>query len=310
MNIVEAYIKFKKQLLIFISGLPGCGKMELAKNISADFNIEIIDQFNYYKKDYSVTTTLPDGTELINWYTDDAIDWDKFNKNINEMKEKGLIVVGISFPSDKIEATPDHHIHLNISKQLCMEKRTEFLNKHKDEEKYKEDLELIGTQTEKLKMNQLIFPYYLEAIKNAKINKFININELNENQTYDIAFDLLLDMIKKYLKQDQYSETSSEQTTETIQSTTDSENSHTPKVSRITKLNTNYKKPNNKKKQKTNKGGKDETMTIHAEMLSEPRNTYEYQTNESLDMIEKLTDPEEFSEDEGPIYFIYPNTDA
>lgn len=295
MNIVEAYIKFKKQLLIFISGLPGCGKMELAKNISDDFNIKLIDQFDYYKTNYSVTTTLPDETKLINWYTDDAIDWDHFNEDINEMKKDGLIVVGISFPTDKMNTTPDYHIHLNISKQLCMEKRTEFLEKHKDEPKFKEDYDLIGTQTEKLKMNQLIYPYYLDSIKNAKINKFLNINELTYDQVYDTAFDLLIDMINKYLKHDQYSETS----TENIH--------HTPKVSRVTRMEKdNKKKKNNKNKKKP----KDETITIHAELLSEPRNTYEYQTNESLDMIEKLTDPEEFSEGEGPIHFMYPNTDV
>ena len=202
MNIIEAYIKFKGQLLIFISGLPGCGKLELAKNISEDFKLKIIDQYNYYIQDYSFTTKLPDGTEVVNWYTDDAIDWDRFNQDIKAMKGDGLLVIGISFPEDKIESKPDYHIHLNISKQACVERRKMFLEKHKDEENYGEDYKLIGSVTEKLKMNQLIFPYYLESIKKAKINKFININEMNNDVVYDTAFDALIDMIKKYLKQD------------------------------------------------------------------------------------------------------------
>ena len=35
MNIVEAYIKFKGQLLIFVSGLSGCGKSTIGKKIAS-----------------------------------------------------------------------------------------------------------------------------------------------------------------------------------------------------------------------------------------------------------------------------------
>ena len=113
MNIVEAYIKFKGQLIIFISGLPACGKMRLAKTIHKDFNLKLIDQFNYYKEDYNVTTQLKDGTTLINWYTDDAIDWSHLNEDIEKFKTEGLIVVGFSLPDDRVTLKPDYHIHLN-----------------------------------------------------------------------------------------------------------------------------------------------------------------------------------------------------
>jgi uridine kinase len=54
MNIVEAYIKFKGQLIIFISGLPACGKLILAKTIQTDFSLKLLNQFDYYKEDYKV----------------------------------------------------------------------------------------------------------------------------------------------------------------------------------------------------------------------------------------------------------------
>jgi cytidylate kinase len=278
MNIVEAYIKFKGQLLIFISGLPGCGKMELAKNISQDFKLKLIDQYDYYIKDYNVKAMLQDGVELINWYTDSAIDWERFNADINNFKTSGLVVIGVSFPIDKLSSHADFHIHLNISKQICMQRRKEFLEKHKDDKQYKEEFDLIDTQTEKLKMNQLIFPYYLDSIKKAKVNKFININEISNDQVYDIAYDYIIDIIKKYLKHDE---------------PISSENSLTPKVSKVTKTK-------NKKKFE-----KEEPIIFHAELLSEPKYTYEFE--DSLNMMDKVFTQSDFSEDEGPIYFIEPN---
>ena len=52
MNVIEAYIKYKTQLIIFISGLSGCKKTFLAKKLSDNLKINFIDQFNYYKKNY------------------------------------------------------------------------------------------------------------------------------------------------------------------------------------------------------------------------------------------------------------------
>ena len=342
MNIVEAYIKFKGQLLIFISGLPGCGKLELAKNISEDFKLKIIDQYNYYIQNYSETIKLPDGTEVINWYTDDAIDWDKFNQDIDEMKGDGLIVIGISFPEDKITSKPDYHIHLNISKQACVERRKMFLEKHKDDEKYTEDYNLMGSVVEKLKMNQLIFPYYLESIKKAKINKFLNINEMNNDAVYDAAFDALIDMIKKYLKQENGqsnklesesdNETDSEintsdSSTESVSEESDDEKnsevttdtvpdesseaslSRTPKVSNVSKMKKYSPKKGMRKDIKKNKDEKDTTVRIHAQMLARPKYRYELENKKERDrgnmnMMNQFLDPEDFSSDEGPIEFV------
>jgi len=70
---VDAYIKFKGQLIIFISGLSGCGKTKVARKISRDLNLQLIEQFNYYKHDHDEKVTLSNGKTVVNWSTDKAI---------------------------------------------------------------------------------------------------------------------------------------------------------------------------------------------------------------------------------------------
>ena len=192
-NIVEAYMLYNKQLVIFISGLSGCGKTKIAKKISDNFKIYFQEVINYTKKNYDDTVTLPDGTKIINLYTDDAIDWDKLNKYIDKVKHNGVVISGMSFPKDKIKAHVDYHIHLPISKKNCLDKRRMYLEKHKD--KYKDEYETINTPLEKLKMNQLIFPYYKKSVDVdyiVKINKFVSVNNITDKQVWDIVWDILI----------------------------------------------------------------------------------------------------------------------
>lgn len=197
MNIVEAYIKFKPGLVIFVSGLSGCGKTTLAKKLSKKFGLPVVDQFNFYKKGWDEKYRLPNDEEVINWHSDDAIQWEEFNQKIAELKDKGVVVTGFSFPTDNMDVVPDYHIHLSMSKQKCMDKRRDFLEKHKD--KYPKEYEELETPTEKLKMNRLIFPYYLESRKKMKIDKFLNVENLSSREIYHAVFDELMDFIEKYL---------------------------------------------------------------------------------------------------------------
>jgi hypothetical protein len=199
MNIVEAYIKFNKQLVIFVSGISGCGKTALAKNISKDFKLPLIDQFDYYKKDYDVKSVLSDETELINWDSDDAMDWTKLNEDIEKQKTTGIIVTGFAL-TNKITVKPDYHIHVSMSKQNCIERRQEFLKKYQD--KYPTDFKLVGTPTEKLKMNKFTYPYYLGILKESTITKFLNANELNDDGIYDNAFTVLIKFIEDAVYKD------------------------------------------------------------------------------------------------------------
>lgn len=200
MNIVQAYIKFNKQLLIFITGIPGCGKTTLSKHIGSDLKLKFIDQFNYYKKNYDKMVELQDGTKMINWYTDDAIDWDELNNDINKYKDSGLIVSGFSLPKDKISSEADYHVHLNISKLECLERRRKFIEDNKD--KYEEEFKILNTPTEKLRMNQIIYPYFIKSTEGEKINKFLTVNAMSDDEVYDTVFDLIIDFIMKSLKQE------------------------------------------------------------------------------------------------------------
>lgn len=180
MNIVEAFIKFQHGLIILLSGLDGCGKMALAKNISRDFKIGLIDQRDFYREDYDQKVTFPNGQEVINYETDDAVDWDKFNEQVKQMAPKGVVISGFSFPVEKLGFKPNYYIHLTMSKQLCMEKR-----------------KIMDDATEKLKMNQLTFPYYLESMKKFPIDKIINTNDKNDDSIYDEVFDYLIPEIDR-----------------------------------------------------------------------------------------------------------------
>lgn len=257
MNIVDAYIKFKGQLLIFVSGLSGCGKTYVAKNIARDLKIKIIDQFDYYKKDYVNKITLQDGTEINNWYTDDAIDWDLLNDDINQFKKDGLVVSGFALKEDNISSNDDFHIHLNITKQNCIARRKEYLEKNKD--KYKTEYENVDSPIEKLKMNQLIYPYYIESTKLSKINKFINMNNLSEKEAYDETFNSIIKLISEFLYKPRSEKPISQKYS-----------ANTPKVTDTTcdKLST-------------------DTVVIHGELSEEP--IYMYDQRENLNMVEYLS---------------------
>lgn len=277
MNIVEAYIKFQGKLLIFVSGLSGCGKSTIGKRIAKDFKLKLIDQFDYYKKDHNTKVTLPDNTTIINWYMDDAIDWDKFNNDIDEFKTNGLVVIGFSLPEDKMTSMHDFHIHLNISKQICMEKRKAFLEKYKD--KYEEEYKLIDTPTEKLKMNQVIYPYYIESTKKSKINKFVNMNTMTDDEAYDDIFNVLIKFISDYLYQPRTNTNQSPKST-TI---------NTPKVTDIA----------SSVSENTNNTDTIDSLSTSLELLSEPQ--YVYDQSDDLDMVTFLSKKDSYSKKEGPI---------
>ncbi len=131
-NIVEAYKEFNGQLIILISGLSGSGKTILAENICRDFKLKEINVRDYYKKDYNETIKLPNEKTVVNYDTDDAVDWTKLNEDINKLKKDGVVVIGHVFPTDKLDFKADYHTHLKISKQELKKKRLEYIENHKE----------------------------------------------------------------------------------------------------------------------------------------------------------------------------------
>lgn len=192
MNIVEKYIELNNQLIIYISGMSGCGKTKIGHFISNDFKLKLIDQDDYYIKDHNEKTKIGDEM-VINWYSDDAINWDKLNKDIDDVKTVGVVVIGTTLPDDKMNIKPNYHIQLTMSKQECVRRRLLFLeNTEKDK---------INQDFEKLKINKLAYPYYLEILNRSKINKFINITEKTDENIYDEVFDSIIQFINQQLKQ-------------------------------------------------------------------------------------------------------------
>lgn len=197
MNIVEAFVKIKGHLIVLISGLSGSGKTRLGQNISKLFNMKLINEKDYLKKNYGELATLPNNVKIINWDSDDIYDWEKLNEDILRNSKKGVIVTGSAFPANKLEFTADFHIHIKLSKQNILKRRLQHSEKHKKEH----DIAI-----QQIIFNNLTYPYYIDAVSRSNINKFINSNdymisceEAGENcyddKIYDSAFDYLMDQI-------------------------------------------------------------------------------------------------------------------
>lgn len=202
MNIVEAYIKFNKQLIILISGLSGSKKTKIASDIKQDFNIKKIDIESYCVKNNDVTVKLSNDIVVTDWDHVDTYNWDDINDEINRHKSDGVVICGPYFPLDKLKFESDFHIHIKISKQQLIEKRREYIKNNP--EKCKELLSFVDTPTETLIINTITYPHYLKYLKESKIDKFVNANELTENQIYDQTVDFLFFKIQEYL--DKYNE--------------------------------------------------------------------------------------------------------
>lgn len=187
-NIVEVYKEKFSQLIILISGLSGSGKTELSENISRDFKLELLDTKKFFKKDYDNKVKLPNGVTITNYDSDDAFNWTSMNNEINELKTKGVVVVGHAFPTDKLEFIADFHIHLKISKQDIKQKRMDYIAKHPE----------LGTtsETETLRINMYTYPYYLDTMKRMKMNKVIDVTNKTNDEIYDITFDDIIKYIK------------------------------------------------------------------------------------------------------------------
>jgi uridine kinase len=187
-DILEVYKEKRGQLIILISGLSGSGKTALGKNISRDFRMKLIDTQEYYKHDYDAKVKLPNGKEILNYDTDEIVDWGKLSDDVNNAKKDGVVVTGNAFPKEKLDFTPDYHIHLKISKQYLKQKRLEYIEKHKE---LKTDPE-----TETLRVNIYTYPYYLNVIERMKIDKTIYTPEKTEGQIYDEIFEEIIKFIK------------------------------------------------------------------------------------------------------------------
>jgi hypothetical protein len=197
MTVVEAYIKFNKQLVILISGLSGCHKNKVAKKIAELFKIKHINLRDFLKEDYDKKVELSNGVKVTDWDNIEAYNWVNFNAKVEELKTEGIIVSGTAFPSNKLDFTVDNHINIKISKRKYISSRHKFLTENQDTNR--ELFELIDTPTELLIINKIIYPNYLEYVKESTINKFINGNDIDSTEIFNMTFDYLIAFIQNYL---------------------------------------------------------------------------------------------------------------
>ena len=202
MNVVEAYIKYNKQLIILISGFSGSGKTLLARNIQKDFKLEFINMNEFYKENYDNVVDIGSDIKVIDWDNSDAVDWDKFNEKINLDKNKGIVCVGFGFPTDKLKFEPNFHIRIDMPKPKLIELRHKYLDENKDNKlnEYKD------SKIELLILNKLSYPHHEEIkFKSKYTYKYslfdkenLTLDEIPQNM-YDNVFDYLISQIQQYL---------------------------------------------------------------------------------------------------------------
>jgi len=189
MNILEAFIKKYKQLIILIMGLPCSNKSEIAKELKIDLKIPIININDYLIKDKFKEVKI-DGVKFKIHEDTENYDWDKFNKDVEEFISTGVIIYGNYIDVNKIDFKIDFSFFYSLNTTLCKKILSE-----------KKLLNLTNVEDEKIYFEKIFNPKYEELKSNIKFNKFFNIKEDTIfSNSYDEIFDLLMSLIQLKLK--------------------------------------------------------------------------------------------------------------
>jgi len=172
MNVVEKFISDLKQkskkCIILLSGFDILHLEEYAKLLAQNINFELI-QLKYPE-------------------------FDTLNNKINNSDSNGIIVYGLTFPTEKLEFKPFYHISLSANRSIVV-----------DEEK---------------------FNIYQENVKNNIVNKFKNMKDiLYHDETYTEIFNMIIDLIMKRVYGDRYEEAQKAYVKELSESSEGSESS-------------------------------------------------------------------------------------
>lgn len=190
MNILQAYIKKYKQIIILILGLPCTNKSEIAKEFGIDLGLEVIKINDYLIEDKYKEIDIK-GTKIKLYEDTENYDWDKLNLTINDLKTNGVILYGNYLDIDKIDSEIDFTFFYSMNFKMCKKILVE-----KKMIEFGESDPLINIFFDK------VFNPIYDNIKNKiKINKFFNIKEETTfDESYDEAFEILMELISKKLK--------------------------------------------------------------------------------------------------------------
>jgi hypothetical protein len=205
MNIVEAYIKENKQMVLLISGFSGSGKTIISRSLLKDINksnkekVTFLNLNDFLKSESEYKNVIEVGElKVIDWDSPDAVNWEEFNKKVNEIKNEGVIVSGFAFPKDKINFKVDLHIHLKMLKDDLIKNRADFTAEKIDDKTSR--VAEIGEEMEKRILNKITFPHYLNSLQTSAFNKMINVKYGEVKEAYDEVFAYIMEEIKKKLK--------------------------------------------------------------------------------------------------------------
>ena len=149
MNVIEKFIEKYKKCIILLSGFEKLHLEEYAKLLAENFNFELI-KFNYP-------------------------DFESLNNKVSKSTNNGIVIYGLTFPSDELKFKTNYHISLSANRSLI-----------DNDEKYN---------------------IYQENNKKNYVNKFKNFKDLDyHDDVYLDIFNLVIDMIEKKVYQERYEE--------------------------------------------------------------------------------------------------------
>jgi len=202
-NIIDAFLKYNKQMVILVSGLSGTNKSKICQNLSKELNIKYLNTRDFINTEKYEEIELPNKEKVKIWK---EYKWDEIIDEINKEKENGVIVSGENFPKDNMGSLKiDIHLHIKLAKQNLIKRRLDYIHSLSDEEKNK----FYSDDTESLIISQVVMPEYYDILQKSHINKFINANEYHEaglkeeefnEKITDRIFDEIIKHIVEFLK--------------------------------------------------------------------------------------------------------------
>ena len=190
MNIIEAYTILRNKLIIVLVGIPGCGITKTAGYLSSKIQLPIINQTDYYKKDYKNMMQVSDTLNINNWDSPDAIDWDEFNKDVIEDGSEGIIVIMHNITKEFFQFEPDVCIELTINDDTCIGQKKLILKKENPN---------IPNKVVRLIYDNITLPEYNKSLENIEFdNKYTVQSNTKHDKLANTISKLIFNKIKNF----------------------------------------------------------------------------------------------------------------